>query len=175
MKPSCPKRDASHWRAVELGQRDHAIDVQPPVAWVDDHLAHLGNFGVGGVDRPDFRPLEELADATARARPEDRQRAVLRGDDSHLKLHLHVIGAPGGHQRELIQRQRPRHPAGRDEHEALDVAGLDVLDDAVQDLVHVRGVDRDRVLVARVSFRSERQHQRVVLQLLLVLGVVANG
>ena len=53
----------------------------------------------------------------------------------------------------------------------MDVAALDVLDQAVQGLVQAAVVDRQRVLVARECLRAEREHQRVVLDRLAALGV----
>ena len=86
------------------------------------------------------------------------------------ELDIHVIGASGGHQRELVQRQRPRHPSWSHKGDAVDVAPLDVLDEAVQRLVEVTVVDRDRVPVARDSAGPERQHERVVLDDRVRLG-----
>ncbi len=51
------------------------------------------------------------------------------------------------------------------------VAALDVLDQAVQGLVHVTIVDRHRVLVTRVRVGPEREHQRVVLDPFAALGL----
>ena len=93
---------------------------------------------------------QQLAHRAAGGGAEDRQRRVLGGDDRHRELDVHVVGAPGGHQRELVQRQLPRHPPRRDEREAVHVAALDVLDQPVQRLVQAAVVDRQRVLVARV-------------------------
>ena len=87
------------------------------------------------------------------------------------KLDPHVVGASGGHQRELIQRQRPGHPPGRHERQAVNVAALDVLDQAVQGLVQPAVVDRERVRIAGPRMRPERQHQRVILKRLLAHGV----
>ena len=56
----------------------------------------------------------------------------------------------------------PRHPRGRDEREAADVAPLDVLDQPQHRLVHAAVVDRQRVLVARSRLRAEPQHKGVV-------------
>ena len=118
-----------------------------------------------------LRARKQLGDAFARGRAEDRERAVLGRDDRGGELDPHVVGAPGHHQRELIQRQRPGHPSGRHERQAVDVAALDVLDQAVQDLVHAAVVDRERVRVAGTRASPERQHQHVVLELALAPGV----
>ena len=75
------QRDAAHARAVELGQRDHAVHVQAPVAGVDHQLAGTRDFGVGGVDRLDARAAEQPCDGAAHVLPEDRQRSVLGGDE----------------------------------------------------------------------------------------------
>ena len=44
---------------------------------------------------------------------------------------VHALGALGGHQRELVERQRPDRADGLDERELAGVAALDVLDDPV--------------------------------------------
>ena len=118
-----------------------------------------------------MRPLEPLCDRIARRGAEDRQRAVLGGDDRRGEIDLHVIRTAGSHQRELIQRQLPSHAARRHEREAVHVATLDVLDQPVQRLIHATVVDRDRVLVARNRVGAERQHERVILDRLTGLGV----
>ena len=54
-----------------------------------------------------------------------------------------------GHQRELVDRQRPGHAARDDEGRALGhVAALNVLHQAVELLVEEAVVDRQRLLVA---------------------------
>ena len=55
-------------------------------------------------------------------RSEEPERAVLWRDDRHVELHLHIGCAGRRHQRDLIQRQLPRHPPWRDERETVDVA-----------------------------------------------------
>ena len=55
----------------------------------------------------------------------------------------------------------------------MNVAALDVLNEAVQGLIHAAVVDRQRVRVARAGAGAERQHERVVLDRLPGLGV--NG
>ena len=60
------ERDAAHGGPVQLGQRDHAVDLQAPVAGVDHHLAGAGDLGVGGVDRLDVRAGKQLGDGVAR-------------------------------------------------------------------------------------------------------------
>jgi hypothetical protein len=51
-----------------------------------------------------------------------------------LDVDAHLECALGEHQRKLVERQRPRQPRGRDEGDAVRVAALDVLDEAVQRL-----------------------------------------
>ncbi len=165
------QRDAAHRGAVQLGQRDHPVDPQTAIAGGDHHLPRARHLHVRGVDRLDVRVPEQLGDGVARRGAEDRQRTVLWRDDRRRELDAHVGCAPGGHQRELIQRQRPGHAVRRHEREAVDVAALDVLDQAVQGLVHVAIVDRDRVLVTRMRVGAEREHQRVVLDPLAGLGL----
>ena len=109
--------------------------------------------------------------SAARRGAEDRQRAVLGGDDRGGQIDVHVIRTPGGHERELVQRQLPGHAGRRYEREAVHVAALDVLDQPVQGLIHATVVDRDRVLVARNGAGPERQDEYVVLERLPGLGV----
>ena len=165
------ERDPAHARAIELGQRDHPVDLQALVSWADHELAAPWDLGVGRVDRVDVGTTEQLGDGRAGGRAEDRQRAVLGRDERDRELDVHVVGAPGGHQRELVQRHRPGHAAGRDEGHAVDVAALDVLDDPVQELVEATVVDRDGVLVTSLGFGAEREHERVVLEQRAGLGL----
>ena len=116
-------------------------------------------------------PASSSATPSLTSWPKIASGLVLGGDDRRLQLDAHVVGAAGGHQRELVQRQRPRHAAGATNAMLLRIAALDVLDQPVQRLVHAAVVDRDRMPVARVERRAEREHERVVLELRAALGV----
>ena len=81
--------------------------------------------------------------------PEDRQRPRLRCDERQLEVSdVHAVGPLRGHQRELVERQRPDRADRLDEGESAGVAPLDVLHDPV--------VDGVRVGVAEASRRARR-------------------
>ena len=149
------ERDAPQARAVELGQRDHAVDLQAAVAGVDHDLARVRHLRIRGGDRVVIRARSSRsATASLAAVPK-----IASGLSSGVtivvaQVDVHVVRAPRGHQRELVERKRPGHAPRRDEREARDVAPLEVLQQPVQRLVEVAVVDRESVLVARAWTRA---------------------
>ena len=94
--------------------------------------------------------------------PEHRQRRLLRAHDRDLDLGIHVVSAVGGHERELVQRQRPeRLPRGH-ERDLAHVALLDVLHEPAQRATEVAIVDRDGTVERGLHPRAARDHERVV-------------
>ena len=169
------ERDAADLGAVELGQGDDPLRSQRAFARVDQYLSARRDLGVGGAQHLHVRIRQPLGHRCARARAEDRQRGVLRGDQSRAQLDVHVVGPPRGHQRELVEGQRPGHAPRGDEGDALHVTVLHVPDQPLEGLVEVAVVDRDRVLVARDDASAEGEQQDVVGQLPAALGVRRAG
>ena len=73
----CDRRDPVHRRAVELRQRDHAVEAEVAIAGVDDDHAGLGDLHIARVDPLDVRLREQLCDRVARGRAEDGERGPL--------------------------------------------------------------------------------------------------
>ncbi len=170
-EPVLGGRQPAHGGAVELGQRDHAIDLQAAVVGAHRDRVPARHLGVGGGDHADARVGEQLGHGVACAGAEDRKRRLLGCDDRDRQRHAALERAPGGHQRELVHRQLPAHPRRDHEREPLHEPAFDVLQQAVQDVVELAVVDRVGVLVAAVDACAQREQQRVVWQLLAVVGV----
>ena len=113
------------------------------------------------------QPLHLVAHLVAK----DRQRRVLRRDQRDRRLRIHVIRSLRGHERQLVDRKRPRHPAGNNERELVDIPALDVLDQPVQLLVEPRVVDRLGVAQGGALGGAHREQQRVVLERFSAGGV----
>jgi hypothetical protein len=81
---------------------------------------------------------------------------------------VHVVGAVGGLQRQLVERHRPKPLRGRHERDLARVALLDVPHEPAQRRPDRAIVDRDHPLKRRVQLRSSGDHERVVVDLLAV-------
>ena len=114
---------------------------------------------------------EQPLDRAARLRSEHRERRILGGGQRDRHVDVHVVGAAGGHQREFVKRQWPRHRRWADERQLVNIASLDVLDQSVELLVELAVIERHGMLEPRAQDRSGREQQRVVLELLARLGV----
>ena len=88
----------------------------------------------------------------------------LGGHEHELQVpDVHALGPLGGHERELVERQRPDRANRLDEREFAGVAALDVLHDPVVAGVSFGVTERGDVLVGLDLPRTNRDQQRVVL------------
>ena len=103
----------------------------------------------------------------AGCRAEDAQRRRLGGDERHVHVvDSHPANLGGGHQGELVERQRPRRAAGHDEGDVLEVAVLGVGEHPAQRLVRARLAERDRAGVGTGGAGADRDDEVVVGDLL---------
>ena len=124
----------------------------------------MRHLAAGRGDRRDVVLVEQLRDRAARAVAKDRQRVGFGSDDRDRQVDGHLACSTGSHQRQLVDRQRPRILPGDHERDLVHIAALDVLDQSVQGVVEAGIVDRDRVRVTHVGLSAHRQHERVVAQ-----------
>ena len=88
---------------------------------------------------------QQTRDLARRVGTEERERRRLGRHHVQLEVDAHRVAALGEHQRQLVERQRPRGAGRDDEGQRVQVAALDVLDDPVQSLlVGQRAGERDR-------------------------------
>jgi hypothetical protein len=95
---------------------------------------------------------------------EHGQRRALGGDDRDPDADAHGERPLRGHQRQLVERQRPAALRRHDEGDAVHVAALDVLDHAAEGLVEMAVVDRGRVRVPVAGPGAQRQQQGLVAE-----------
>ncbi len=133
MKPSGARREPRDGRTLQLRQRDDPVDLEPALARTDLDQPRLRDLAVDRADHLDPVLGEQLRGGLAGALTEHRQGRVLGREDRDRHLDVHVVGALRGHHRQLVDRQRPGHRCGHHERQPLDVAVLDVLDQAVQE------------------------------------------
>src|SRR5688572_26592571 len=120
----------------------------------------------GAMER-DASLLEQLPHIVTWARPEDGQRAFLGGHEGELDVvGRHFVRTPGGHQRELVQRQGPRDARRDNERDPPRVLPLQVLDEAVELLAVLLATEGRRVLVWLFALRAGGDHELVVAKLL---------
>ena len=118
-------------------QRDDSLGVERPLAGVKDEptgiLRVLDDVDAGlGLHA---RLLEVVAHCHGCLRAEQPQRRVLWGVDGHLHVVVsHAPGLPGGHQRQLVGGQGPGHPRRHDERHPLEVALVEVAQQAAEQL-----------------------------------------
>ena len=99
------------------------------------------------------------------AAPKSSQRRALRRVDRDLHVvDAHAARVPGGHQRELVGRQRPRDVRRDHERDPLGVALLEVAQQAAIDLVVALRGPRQRALERGLAAGADGHHQRVVGQ-----------
>jgi len=104
-------------------------------------------------------------------RPKTARGRSLGGDEGDLQLGAGFIRPLGGHQSKLVQRQRPCRRPRSHERQPLDIAALDILDQAVELLIDTAVIDGHDMSEAHVWAGSERQQQRVIAQRLASVGV----
>ena len=124
-----------------------------------------------GVDGdPGLR--QQTRDLARRVGTEERERRRLGRHHMQLEVDAHRIAALGEHQRQLVERQRPR-AAGRDhEGQRVQVTALDVLDDPVQSLlVGQRARERDRAAERHDGPRARSDQEDVVAERLTGHGL----
>ena len=140
-------------------QRHHALRMHLSAVRLHRDVARADDVcGCAGVQR-DGGLLEQPLHRFGRAAAERLQRPLVGRDERDLARGVHAEGALGGHERELVERQRPRRPVGLDEHEAGDVTALDVLHDPVERLAGVAIVEHVGVFVrCRLPAAEGDQH-----------------
>jgi hypothetical protein len=117
--------------------------------------------------------VEQVADGAAGLGPEERERPGLGRDEDDAA----PLGAPAGHERELVHGQRPRR---RRRHHEGDAAGAqvgEVADDAADRGDGGRPAERHDRRVQLAGARADGQHERVEAQLAALLehrGVAAG-
>jgi hypothetical protein len=79
-------------------------------------------------------------------------------------LHPHTLGPLGRHQRELVDRQRPRRALGEQQGHAARVSLLDILHDPAVGIVGARVIEHSDVLVRHLGTGTHGQEQGVVLE-----------
>ena len=116
-------------------QRDDALRVERPRPGSTTACRRRRAMTSASVST--MMPAASRSSRSARraGRAEDRQRRVLGRVDRDLDVVVaHAARLPGGHQRELVGRQRPRDADRDDERDALGVALLEVAQQAAEDL-----------------------------------------
>jgi hypothetical protein len=111
--------------------------------------------------------LEELRDGLDGRRTEDAERLLLGGDQDELRLVLRR--PPGGHQGQLVDRERPHDTVRNDEPEGSDVAGIDLVQEAPEHLDVRAPGERLGARNCRDEPGAARDDQRVVLRLRAVV------
>ena len=147
-------------------EREHALRGQLPPARVQIEDA-AADLGADAADEGDPALGQQLADRGAGLRAEQRERPVLGRDERQLRVvDAHRPRVVGHEQRELIGGQRPGHLRRDDEREALEIALLEVGQDAVERLGRRVVADRLGVLVGGHAAPAGGDEQRVVGELL---------
>ena len=107
---------------------------------------------------------QSVRDHLADRHAEHREWAPLGRHERELEVaNIHALGTLRGHQRQLVQRQRPDGPDRLHECELARVAGLDVLHDSVVGGVGLGIAEGCHVLVRLHRAGADSDEQRVVL------------
>ena len=123
-----------------------------------------GDLREGVAVDPDPGPRQPIRHDIAHGGAENGERTGLRRHEHQLEVPaVHALRALRGHQRELVQRQRPHRANRLDECEAPGVALLDILHDALEGRVGVRVPKRGDVFIGLNLPGADRHEQGVVL------------
>jgi hypothetical protein len=120
-----------------------------------------------------FGLVQKPADRGAGAVAEDPERLLLRGDQAQLDLRAVVRGAVGcGHQRQVVQRQRPARPSRPDERQLVDPALAQLVEQQpVAGPIATAVIGEHTLgLPLALGVGAEREHQLVIGKLVTISG-----
>jgi hypothetical protein len=156
------RRNAGRPRAVEQRQAYDSVGFDALALLVEENGARP-YIGADRADEGDALGLEHPVYDAARCGAEDRQRFPLRGDEPVSgTVDPDRPAVPGGHDRQLIQRQRPRRATRNHECDLADVAPFEIRDQVGQGLGRVGTAECDRVPEGRERSCADGEYQLVV-------------
>ena len=118
--------DAGNRWSVEQRQAHDPLGLEAPLPPIEEHGA-VPCLSVCRADEGDALGLEHRVDGTARSRPADGQRLRLwRDEPVPGVVDPDRPAMPRGHDRELVERQRPRRAARDHERHPAHVAPLEI-------------------------------------------------
>ena len=111
------REPADGWRP-ETGQRDDLLGLQDRAGAAHETAGQVDLGDLGGAHESDVRGAQCCDDVLRRLDAEQRERCRLGRHDAHVGVDAVQLDVRGGHERELVERQRPRDTGGDDERDA---------------------------------------------------------
>lgn len=137
---------------------------------INQDLTLAWNLAVSGAHELDAPLLDKLRHSQAGQLAEDLKRRPLGCEERHAQLRVIVGHASGAHKRQLVERQRSRHPLGHHERQTGDPTASDIAEQP-REPVAVSLIDRDCTFIAGASRRSQIQRERIEVKSVPRLGV----
>lgn len=152
-------RPAQLWRGDGAVGLDGAVEVQFESAVGGD------GGGNGAAAKAHAAVLENAGDERGGVGAEELERRAFGGDERDVHAHAVAPGRSGGHEGELVERQRPGAAGGNGEQQMPDAAGVDVGKQAPQ-LGHVALVaEGESAGNGGRGAGAEREDEQVVAQM----------